>query len=94
MNRPNRARILTLAALAAFASIAPGLIGSREISVKRETAHEFFARKTAERIVSRGGSALAYYGHKTNGGQRRKNAIRARRLRNNGERSRFVSKHS
>lgn len=76
--------ILTLAALAAFAS-ATGLGGQTAAAARADVStRSDFERKVRERIAMAGGWAGGAHPNKTNGGHRRKRAIREARLRKYG----------
>lgn len=95
MHRPNtgRARVITLAALAAFAGVT-GLGTQTSTGVREASSYSDFQRAFKHRVDRAGGWVGGALPRSGNGGQRRKNAIRARRMNNAGHGNSWSRKHA
>lgn len=94
MHRPtSRARVITLAALAAFAGIT-GLGAQTDARVREASSYSDFQRAFKRRVDRAGGWVGGALPRSGNGGQRRKRAIRARRMNNSGNGNAWSRKHA
>jgi hypothetical protein len=87
-----RARVITLAALAAFAGLT-GLGGQSSVDVRRDGLTHF-QRAFRKRVDRAGGWVGGSSPRSKNGGKRRKSAIRARRMNNSGNGNHWSRKHA